>query len=91
LQEHRLHLHVLPCIRDRAPTSPGRNKCLSLIRKQKRSMTCREHGLTTEPCVAIIGATAPLSFRHVVVKGDPDFLLCKLGCYSIEDLGEELE
>jgi hypothetical protein len=54
-------------------------------------MVCREHGLTTEPGVAIIGATAPLSFRHVVVKGDPDFLLCKLGCYSIEDLGEELE
>lgn len=42
--------------------------------------------LTTEPCVSIVGATAPLCFRHVIVKGNPNFLLCELGCYGVENL-----
>jgi len=42
--------------------------------------------LTTEPSIAIIGAAAPLRFRHMVIKGDPDFLLCKLCSHGVEDL-----
>jgi hypothetical protein len=42
--------------------------------------------LTTEPRVSIVGATAPLCFRHVVVERDPDLLRCKLRCYSVENL-----
>jgi hypothetical protein len=78
-------LRVPPCIPDRAPTLPDRNKYLLVVRNGSNERFVLQM-LTTEPCVSIVGAATPLRFRDVVVKGDPDFLLCKLCCYSIKDL-----